>query len=604
MDVEEKRDRLYQIAASDPDPARRAEARQRLAALPTKTAETSQRPVNLSGGQRDPNPSTVQAGPRPNLLSRINAMGPSGDTNDAMWEGAARLVNGASGGISDALLDTAASVTDNPRQFRDRREAFQAENQAISNALSVGGGFTPGSVPARIGGKVEAGVTSAYKSLSPKLQALIGPTMARLAGGAAAGATIGATQGGLGAEPGQRLQGAGIGAAEGGLIGGGLAAVGAGAEAAANALRNDDIALLEKYGLRPSMVPGTPVTAEGASVRENIRNPPLGTHTAGPETRQAAGIRAAQTILPDLVARGRANSEQIATERAGNLVSGVAQRPILYTPAAVEAENLMSEPGALPAVRSSLGVVANRLAERASPRIPGTNQPAPGATIPAGELQDIASMSHDLADPEAYGAPGKPQLKLLGGRLHSQLPPEMLDQDARFAQSAQNMERARESLSLESADLRNPQGGVPLAALRKAGNLIGRHGEGTKAAATADLGVERIREEGPPEVMTGPGGGPSHFAPGQVDYATAIDQPALHVAQENLQLNPSAVFSGGGTHGILHRLGGAGARRFLYPPLRGAGNAGVGRTTGPALTLLDALRLQLKQDELSGNEGE
>lgn len=593
MTPKEKLDRLYQISRSSPDPTTREEAFQRWHRL-SRTADTGQRPENHAPSIDDKNPSGMQP----------NRMPP--DVNELMNEGIRRVASGASAGMTDGAFDLLDQATGTPGVMRENRERFQSENPLTSTALTVAGGFAPGGIPAKLAGAVERGVGSAVSSLSPKLQALLGPALRRMAGGAVAGATVGATQGALGADDGDRLAGAGRGATLGAFLGGGMAGASAVAGKVAGALRNEDVALLEKYGLRPSMVPGTPVTAEGTGVLENMRNPPLGTHTAGPESRQAAGIKGAQEILADLVARKSANSSQIAAERAGNelpsLVSQgsdfietqpVGRRPMSYNRAIAEASALGGQAGTLPNVRSAIGTVEGEL----------TRSAGRGSTLPAGDLQKIASMSHDLASPDAYGGPDKPALRLLGGKLHNQLPPEMLDQDARYATAASNLERARESLGMERGDIENPQGEPPLAAIKKAGNTIGRVGEGTKAAANADLGVSRLREEGPPDVMTGPGGAPSQFAPWQIGYAPRLDLPALHVAQENLQLNPSAVFSGGGSHGLIHRLGGAGARRFLYPPLRGAGSMDTTRGVAPALTLLDALRLQLKQDELSGNEG-
>lgn len=618
MTPKEKLDRLYQISRSSPDPTTREEAFQRWHRL-SRTAETGQRPENHAPNIDDRNPSGMRAGQKlapiqeaerrfDSPIRRAQAGSDAYGANEVVGEGIRRFTNGATAGISDGAMDLVDQATGDAGASRAARARFQGDSPVISNALTAAGGFAPGGIPAKLGGAVERGVVSAVSSLSPKLQALIGPALRRLAGGAAAGATVGATQGALGADDGDRLASAGRGATLGAFLGGGMAGASAVAGKVAGALRNEDVALLEKYGLRPSMVPGTPVTAEGTGVLENMRNPPLGTHTAGPESRQAAGIKGAQEILADLVARKNANSSQIAAERAGNELPGlvsqgsdfietqpVGRRPMSYNRAIAEASALSGQPGTLPNVRSAIGTVEGELTRSAG---------RGSSALPAGDLQKIASMSHDLASPDAYGGPDKPVLRLLGGKLHSQLPPEMLDQDARYATAASNLERARESLGMERGDIENPQGEPPLAAIKKAGNTIGRVGEGTKAAANADLGVSRLREEGPPDVMTGPGGAPSQFAPRQIGYAPRLDLPALHVAQENLQLNPSAVFSGGGSHGLIHRLGGAGARRFLYPPLRGAGSMDTTRGVAPALTLLDALRLQLKQDELSGNEGE
>lgn len=641
MDLKEKLDKLYQISRSDPDPARREEAFQRWHRL-SRTAETGKPPVNLDKGNAA-DEVQLQPDQKANLASRINAMGPSSETNTAIYQGLGRLANGASMGSTDALLDIGASVAGHPNAFREGREKFNAENPFVSPLLDAAGSFYKGGLGSRAGHVMADELETATRALSPKLKKLIGAASVPVTG-----AAIGGVQGALTAPEGQRLEGAARGAEGGAALSSGLGLLGKGFGVLANGLRNEDVALLEKYGLKPSMVPGVPVKAEDAGVGESIKNPPLGTHTAGPKTRQAAGLRAGEELTKGISEIEHLNNDHLAQLRARNNIEHGRPPHVRGTPeefTQVDGEEptvVIDEPvtnaqqvygnGTYPrsdvrrplslidalhlrsdlpnATRGRLGEVRSRLEEISDPATQEANPV---------DVQGVKSLTRHLGNQDRVQGvtASDAALRRVAGAINETLPPEMQAQDRAYAQARKRTEAAKQSLGLRANGTIPVEGGqdtyvepteipeepgqgeIRLAdrsVVKTAGNQLARRSEDTKAGANAEYTTDPLYQNGMPRVMVGA------EKPVQISVRSLMDLPALHTAQENLQLNPSALFSGGGLKGVPHRLAGAGARRFLYPPLRAAGEGDPTRPVAPLLTLADALRLRLKQDEQQPDE--
>lgn len=323
MDTEERRDRLYQIASSDPDPARRAKARELLKTLPTKSADTGQRPESHRGGETDPEPGGpvtdrthyIKGGmlyPEPDP-GRTITLDDIKDTPRALNEpGNQDLVSAVSlpvnaflGGVPNMIADAAIPG------HREAREDFVSRNPNAATLLSAAGALSPASVPSKIGGAADRGITAVAERV-PLLRRLLGiPVLGNTLRGVGVGATVGAEQG---AAEGHPLEGAKQGAVVGSVMGGGSDIAGR----AADALQTEDIALLEKYGLRPSMVPGAPVAEQGRSGLRALAKPPTGVRTASPATRETAGLASGDVIGRNLAEREVINNERIGEHRADN----------------------------------------------------------------------------------------------------------------------------------------------------------------------------------------------------------------------------------------------------------------------------------------------
>lgn len=563
----------------------------------------------------DPGDPQMQPGQKVNGISRALGGLPMGKVEEYVTRPIVQAGNSYLMGIPNVINDFTGA--DSPQA----RAAQESKHPYIMGTAETAGAVAPSGLPARLAAPISEGLRaggSAVARFSPRVAALLGAA-GRVPGGAvlgraATGATESAALGAIhGAAEGSRdgLHGMLIGGEEGAEAGAKSGAVlGAGsrvAEAGANALRTPGVALAEKYGMEPGQIAlgGGPLVRQGASAyRQAMEPPPLGVKTAGPASRQQAAIESARSITEDMAARENANQGQIHRERVGNKVSGLDRSPVPHSDVAREVDDFQAKPGMLPETRGALRTVGNEITDYSAPtlRIGSTTVPHRNATIPAGDLQSIAGMSYNLGRPQVAGMPDRPELYVLGARLKSHLPPEMQAQDSRFAKASSNMERGRESLGLDKGDLENTKGEVPLGVIQKAANKISRPGENTKAAANADLGIERLRLEGPPETMRGPAtarnpaGRPARGTPEQIDYGTALDLPALHTAQEGLQLDKSSLFSGGWQSG-LSKMTGTTARRLIYPELKRIGNAEVAPHAMAADDIVDLVKRRFADSE-------
>lgn len=695
MDVEEKRDRLYQIAASDPDPARRAEARARLAKLPTKSAETGRPPVNLAP-RKVADDVEVAPDQKVNTLSQVNA------ALDAPLAGLNRMAVGAANGASMGGFGIASDLIDrlgHSGESRKLREDFSNEHPILDTAATVAGSLLPRAPVKAVGTALESGIEAGAR-MSPRLRSLLGiPVVGSVLKSMGIAVPISTVQ--SAAEHPEDMAGAAVAGAKGGAaMGAGFGVLGTAARGGAKLMRNEDIALLEKYGLEPSPLPGTPVTKQGETLSA-VRNPPTGTNTASPSTRQAAGLESAGTIAGDISAREGANDAQIGRLRAENqrkygatspephvrgnpeeapdpadgetvelkvpesmsdIVYGKAEpqrspvRPVL------DALDALKRRADLPnATRGRLDEVGQRVREistqptevrqfdpnkvisadglTAGKAVELISKSAERATGPAkaalqAEIDRITEMAStptrlEAADPTAnpndlqgvkrlarnLGNQDKIQgvtasegaLRSVADSVNSALPPEMQAQDQAYFEARRRTELAKESVGLrrngtipleEEAALASGSGGAEPGegnmdfadprTVESVANHLARRGEDTKAGANATSRTQRLYDEGSPEVMAGA------EKPPEIDVRSQMDRPRLQLAQERLQLNPSAVFSGGNIAGAPARALKAGSRRFLYPFLKDVGNSDVAPYAAAGGDIINILRLRSK----------
>jgi hypothetical protein len=99
-----------------------------------------------------------------------------------------------------------------------------------------------------------------------------------------------------------------------------------------------------------------------------------------------------------------------------------------------------------------------------------------------------------------------------------------------------------------------------------------------------------------PKTARFPQGKPARGTPAQIDYGTLLDQPRIQTAQESLQLNPSAVFSGGWSS-VPSKLAGAGSRRFVYPVAKGMSRNPASRPANVIHDIVGAVKGRKKKED-------
>jgi hypothetical protein len=554
---------------------------------------------------------------------------------------------------------------------------------------------------------VDRGIGAAA-TMSPKLRALLGiPVVGSALQGAATGAALGGTQA-ANEHPEDPAGAALSGAKTGAKVGGAFGALGSAARGTANLLRNDDIALLEKYGLEPSPIPGTPVTKQGETLSA-FKNPPTGTNAASPSTRQAAALESAEVIARDIADREGANDaqigrlrqenqrtygattppprvrgvpEEIPPEDEGHTVEirapesmsdvvygkhpGVPVRPI------IDALDALRRRADLPeATRGRLDEVGRRLREVSTPpetvdefdpnkvispdgltagqmidmlqkgaaKASGAQKaqllaeidritaaasspvelPVAGAMANPNDLQGIKRLARNLGNQDKIQGvtASDAALRSVADAANEALPEEIQAQDRAYHEARSRTERAKESVGLtrkgtipleeevqmsmeggesepgeDHVDFANPK------TVETVGNHLARRGEDTKAGANATRRTQRLYDEGMPEVMEGA------TPPDMIDVRSLMDRPRLQLAQENLQLNPSHVFSGGGITGAAGRAVKAGGRRFIYPVAKDLGNQDAGPPALVGRDIVEILRQRFKRKDEAVDEGE
>lgn len=611
MDTEEIRDRAYQVASSDPDPARRAKARRLLQSLPAKqvggtpenhTPRAVQDEVTLQPGQKD---YLHGLNIDPRLATALNAVGKYG--------GSATL------GASDYLNDLGDAAVGRPGASQANRRQFDAEHPLISGTAAGLGAVTGG--PTKfVAGAVDRGISS-LAAASPKLRAVLeAPFLGSAVRGAAVGGTLGAGQGVLESSD-HPVQGGLEGLRSGAKFGAGLGVLADAAGQSAELLSNDDIKLLEKYGLEPSPLPGTPVTKQGETLSA-IREPPTGTNTATPKTRQTAAIKSTEELAGGISEIEGINNAHLGKLRARNNIEhgrpphvrGTNDNPDFFD--SEEPTVVIDEPvtnaqevygnGTYPRsdVRQPLSLIdamhlrtdlpkatKGRLGEVRS-ELERISDPATMEANPV-DVQGVKALTRHLGNQDRIqGVTASDEaLRRVARSVNETLPPEMQAQDRAYAQARKRTEAAKRALGLRTngtipTEVEDPlvdpteqadepgQGEIRIAdpnIIKTGANNLRRRGEDTAAGGNAEFQTNSLYQNGMPRVMVGA------EKPIQLSVRSLMDTPSLQAAQERLQLNPSAVFSGSGTVGAPARAVKAGARRFVYPVLKDVSNLDTGR---------------------------
>lgn len=530
---------------------------------------------------------------------------------------------------------------------------FQQEHPWVSGTADALGYVAPAGAPARVGEAIGRGVDALTGAVAKR--GLAARLAARGLGGAATGAATGAVvQGGEAASRGESpsqigreaLSGAETGAEFGGPLGFAGGAAGEAARAAREA--SPDLSILHKYGLEPGPVPGRPVIRQSQSVLSQLpgmSEPPLGVSRANPATRGAAARGAGDEILPDLAARARANSGRFG-ELQGQAFAAIrarkAQFPADPIVSSIDAD--MGDPRHPQSTRAALGALKARILENATVQLGNSSIHVPAKSLPEGlpvrnlsvpaedmdairdfgdtlARQEKAARSSDIpllrATAMIRGEPGAPGKPPTGMWLHA---PELADLNAQYGRVKSGFDARRELLGVpksgdrstrapvagEEPDLmgdvsdselgefnspRDPQGFVPseqfgravAQRIRQAGEETATAGVGTTRGGTAN---ERLARMGAPPTLPGTRG-----LPPEPTYGARLDVPRLQLAQENLQLTPSKLFSGATSGpGFAHRLAVDLPVRAGYPLLRRAGDATVAAKPVAADALIAVLR--------------
>lgn len=416
---EQRRAELERVATTHPDEQVRAQAAQYLDALPKQDISEFARPGlagRIAGAAQGIN----------RLPDRVPALGTALGAIE-------RFGSGLTMRATDALGDI--SGTSSPED----RAKFQGEHPMLASGAEFTGMLNPRSASTQAARGLEnlamrGGETLAERS--PRVMALLGRAAAapgagiaaRAAEGGGIGATLGAVQGATQNHdsPWNMLEGAWEGAKSGGISGAVLGGASGVAAPAARAMRTPDIALLEKYGMEPTAVPGRPVGVQGESALTSIKKAvsgapsPLGVRKASPATRQTAAIESAGPIVNDLAARERVNSGQIEGLRARNETRY--NEPTTPTSGILTGlDREAGVPGTSPSVRGRIATLRGEV-ERASK--PLSNDPSQRG---AGREDTIPERHMTLAETAALKAAQleatDPWATVEGGRASQAAPP-------------------------------------------------------------------------------------------------------------------------------------------------------------------------------------
>jgi hypothetical protein len=211
------------------------------------------------------------------------------------------------------------------------------------------------------------------------------------------------------------------------------------------------------------------------------------------------------------------------------------------------------------------------------------------------DLQQIRDLADEYAkqDKMAKLSKGEAQMRQIAKGMQEQLPGEMRAQDRNFSKAMGRIENTKRSLGLGSKVLRENDPELAI----KAGNMIARAGESSKAGASADRRLRYFQENGPPAVMRSARG----QAPDLVDYTARADVPRLQLAQEKLQGVSSPVFSGAGmpagAGSVWSRAGQLGVSRLVYPGAKIAADAHLGPQSLVGDRLINVLRSRWLEDK-------
>lgn len=503
---------------------------------------------------------------------------------------------GAYGRINDGLSRLSGHrIGTSPEQDAE----LQREHPILAGTADAIGYLSPSGGAGRLGEAAGRGVDALTSALVRRQAASTGGKIAeRAVKGAATGAlAAGGThdieavvRGELPTEAGQSMaSGAAFGA------GFGAASEAAGAGEAAMRRGNPDLQVLHEHGLEPSPIPGRPVVREDRPYIEQlpgVTEPPLGVSRATQGTRGAAARRAAEPILKDMDVRARANNERFG-EMQRQAYKEQGRNPAQIDHLIEHIDQQLADPGMGDTAKAGLRAAKARITTNSV-------QTKAGTFMTAENLDGI----RDYVD----------------GLGHREVAVEKVKQgDVPFRQLSDAMRASLEGVAPKIAELNSQQHKV-LTGLedryenlgfgrksrveptkrnaKTASKTIRRNGEDTASAGSEEGDVAGLYTQGSPDVL------PGADVPAQRGYGASLDVPRLQLAQERLQMMPSAVFSGAGksaTMSLAH-IPGAVATRGAYPAMRSLSRMEPGENVVAADLLTRAVRQRGKKKRTEGAE--
>jgi hypothetical protein len=363
-----------------------------------------------------------------------------------------------------------------------------------------------------------------------------------------------------------------------------------------------DLQLLDKHGLEPGPIPGRPIIRKDQPVLGQEGGPPTGVRRATPATRGAAARAAGDTIESDLDASEKANNKRYGELKADALVKE-GMNPVPMAPTVQLIDRHLADVGLNPATRAHLTHLREQIMGRP---IGNTGVMAGGIGIPTkmgvfGRVHQVDRL-RDLAD--EFGRQGKlagandiplrqtadelrkaveagaPQLTALNKTHHGLM--SGLEERRALVGDPENQGA--------SFFAREREGGARSARIRQAGEETA-----TGGGQETDMGdrMERLASLGTPQLHAG-----ATLPVRPYSYQDLIEQPRLQLAQEDLQLSPSKLFSGTRSGpGMLHRAAEYIPMRLGYPAIRRLGDSDVGTQPMAADALVSAIRGRKKKEE-------
>jgi hypothetical protein len=581
------------------------------ASPPTAKAEATPRmTVDLGLGPREYDDTDE---PVPRVVRGLKRMG------DALYGPALaynKFIDTATLGLYGKGTDAASRITGTrigpaPEEY----ERLARERPIVSNVATAAGYAAPGGLPAKAGAQIGRGVDALTSALARR--ATTAPARIALQGarggitGAATGAAVTAGEGMVrGNSDRDIIDRAQQAAKFGAVFGAGAnAAFGAGGElATAMRKRSPDLQVLHEAGLEPGPIPGRPVIREDQPIRSQlpgVTEPPL-VGKATPATRASAGRVAADEIVPNITGRSQANNRRFG-ELQGQLYATEGKNPAPFQHLIADIDQRLANQSLPDATRAALADVKSKfepyLPPPPPPQLLQLQQMLANASPAsrAGIQQAINQVQAQLPRPKPFTARDLDQIRdYADTKIRSG---EVSKSDVQFIQLTDNMRKtlADPRVAPGIADL-NAQQHEILSGFGKRKALLGmkrnqrgegedvfesvarrasESGEETKAAGARKgiqgHAVERASALGAPPVLPG-----TKNLPPDVDYKSLLQVPRLQLAQENMQVSPSKLFSGAGAGsfgGVLtapFRAASMAGPRLIYPLSRRAGNAELG----------------------------
>lgn len=550
-----------------------------------------------------------------------------------------KAVDTASGGLysrgSRALKEaTGLQVGPTPEQYDELARTHPAANN-MATAAGIVNPEGVASLEARgVGAAVDILGAIARRRATSKVGKALVNTGVNAVKGAGSNALFSATEsmtGGDSLDKGleKAKESAKVGAGVGAGIG--LVAPAAGALASKMRANSPDLQVLHEAGLEPGPFPGRPVVREDLPLREQLpglSEPPL-VRKATPATRASAARVAADEIAPDIKGRKTANNKRFG-ELQAEAYAKEGKNPAPYNHILADIDARLANQRLPDATRKALGDVRAKfepyMETAVNPELDAMQKQMAGASPQQrARLQaHIDAIQGDMPQSKPFTAQDLDEIRdYTDSKVKSG---EIGQGDVQFIQLRQNMRDtlARPGVGPGIAALNDRQSKI-MSGFGKRRALLGmkrdQRGEGedvyeAMARQIASPGeetkfsggktgrgghaVERAAEMGAPPVLPGTTG-----LPGEVDYKALLKVPRLQLAQENLQIPPSKVFSGGGIGSAMTlplRMGALTAPRVVYPLARRAGEMGVGTKPMLADELINAVRRRGKKKRKQGAE--